>query len=458
MSPSTSSDHLLADRYRLLEPIGLGGMAEVRRAWDTTLCRHVAVKLFQPGFDEAAARRFDNEVRTLACLSHPGLVSVYDADTQAETPFVVLQLVEGQTLRELIDLGPLSLDRTRRLGAALADALAYVHAHDLVHRDVKPSNILLDAEGNAYLADFGLVHLTGATRMTRTDQLVGTAAYLAPEQVLGGDVDHPADVYALGLVLLECLTGRREYTGGDVEAAVARLHRTPAVPDDLPSEVAGLLSRMTASAPEERPTAEECTRVLSVLDDVPEQRKPDGSVKPVALVKPPDEPTLKLARGSRSSWKTLVASAGVLVGAFAITMAATSEEQPATSAPPASSTQQASVEQPGSSPAPQNPVQPQYLGTPQTPDAAQATATPQVTTSVEPTAAAPAGDAGAGDTGAGDTAAPVTGPNTRTTTEAVTPTTTPAAPTSEPVVPTPEPSETNPEPEEPPTAPTEESN
>ncbi|MFC6091962.1 serine/threonine-protein kinase [Saccharothrix lopnurensis] len=262
MSQSVSENEV-AGRYRLIEPIGTGGMAEVHRGWDTVLRRHVAIKLFQPGFDPAAAQRFDQEVRALAGLSHPGLVSVYDADTEAGTPFVVLQLVEGDTLRQRISRGPLPVDRVRRLGAGLADALAHVHSRGLVHRDVKPSNILLDQEENPYLADFGLVHLTGATRLTRTDQMVGTAAYLAPEQVLGQDIDPQADVYALGLVLLECLTGRREYGGGDVEAAIARLHRAPVLPEHLPSDVEHLLSRMTAAEPHERPAAHDCAEVLA---------------------------------------------------------------------------------------------------------------------------------------------------------------------------------------------------
>ena len=297
MSPSVS-DNLLADRYQLIEPIGIGGMAEVHRAWDTVLRRHVAIKMFQPGFDPAAAQRFDNEVRVLAGLSHPALVSVYDADTEADTPFVVLRLIEGRTLHDRLVLGSLPLDDARRLGARLADALAHVHAHDLVHRDVKPANILLDREDNAYLADFGLAHLTGATRLTRTNQLVGTAAYLAPEQVLGQDIGTPTDVYALGLVLLECLTGHREYTGSEVEAAVARLHRPPVIPDDLPADVRALLARMTAAAPDERPTAHDCARALL-----------DASLPEAAFL--PEADTEELPRSAgRPVWKALVASAG----------------------------------------------------------------------------------------------------------------------------------------------------
>ncbi|MFD1150390.1 serine/threonine-protein kinase [Saccharothrix hoggarensis] len=369
MSPSVS-DNVLADRYRLLEPIGIGGMAEVHRAWDTVLQRHVAIKLFLPGLDPAGAQRFDNEVRVLAGLSHPALVSVYDADTTGRTPFVVLRLVEGPTLRDRLADGPLPLDEARRLGARLADALAHVHAHGLVHRDVKPSNILLDHEGDAYLADFGLAHLTGATRLTRTNQLVGTAAYLAPEQVLGTDIDHPADVYALGLVLLECVTGRREYQGTEVEAAVARLHRAPAVPEDLPADVRRLLEAMTSSMPQDRPTAHDCASALRTGTPL----FGGAGVEPET-----GDPTEELPRAARVPWKGLVASAGALVGAFAITVAAISEERPTTSSPAATvtATQQAAPEEPVPSTQSPEPVQPRFVGTPQGADTTPPPATPE---------------------------------------------------------------------------------
>ncbi len=256
---------LLADRYQLDGILGTGGMGDVHRAWDTRLSRFVAVKLFRSSLDAVSVRRFDSEVRTLAALSHPGLVSVYDAGTDGDSPFVVLQLVEGRTLHNRIGDGPLSPEEVRSLGARLADALAYVHAHDVVHRDVKPSNILLDTDGHAYLADFGLARLTGATRLTSTGEMMGTAAYLAPEQVRGKNLGFPVDVYALGLVLLECLTGYREYEGSEVEAAVARLHRPPDMPDDLPADLAHLLTRMTALTPRRRPTALQCAQALRAI-------------------------------------------------------------------------------------------------------------------------------------------------------------------------------------------------
>ncbi|MCC8249162.1 serine/threonine-protein kinase [Saccharothrix luteola] len=415
MSPS-AGENVLADRYQLIEPIGIGGMAEVHRAWDTVLRRHVAVKLVQPGFDPEAARRFDNEVHLLAGLTHPALVSVYDADTTAAIPFVVLRLVEGRTLHDRLVLGPLPLHEVRRLGARLADALAHVHAHGLVHRDVKPANILLDHEDDAYLADFGLAHLTGATRLTRTDQLVGTAGYLAPEQVLGQEIGHPTDVYALGLVLLECLTGRREYEGGDVEAAVARLHRPPVIPDHLPADLRDLVARMTSAAPEDRPTAHDCARVLAGAALPPD----DGA----------EADTEELPRAAtRPSWQVLVASAGALVGAFGITMAAISADRPTTPAPPASTTQQASPGTVGSSDAPRDQAEPQFVVTPQ----ATGTAPPS-TTPPQPTSQAD-------HPPAEDTVEPAAGPDGGTTQPVVTTTDPPttAPPTTTSVSPEPEP-------------------
>ncbi len=323
----TVNGSLLAGRYRLLDTVGVGGMAEVHRAEDTVLGRQVAVKVFRPGWDDTARRRFEAEVRTLAGLSHPGLVPVHDAGTGGDTPFLVMRLLEGRTLSAEIADGPLPTRRVRRLGAELAEALAYVHAQGVVHRDVKPSNVLFDALDRPYLADFGLAHLPGATRLTRSDQMVGTAAYLAPEQVRGTDVDHPADIYALGLVLLECLTGHREYPGSEVEAAVARLHRSPAIPGHLPADLAGLLSAMTASDPERRPTALDCARAL--------QANPAGETLPVP-VQVAETAQAEKPRAVRVPRKALLASATALLGAISVAWAIAPGAQPVNSAPTSS--------------------------------------------------------------------------------------------------------------------------
>ncbi|WP_253767581.1 serine/threonine-protein kinase [Goodfellowiella coeruleoviolacea] len=252
-------------RYRLGQRLGRGGAAEVYWARDTRLDRPVAVKLFRLAGDMASRARFEREARLLASLSHPSLVTVLDAGEQDDQAFLVMQLVEAGTLRQRLDDGPLSPRGTALLGTQVAAALAYVHARGIIHRDVKPSNILLDADGSAHLADFGLSRVLGSTHLTESGQLVGTPGYLAPEQVIGGEVAPAADIYALGLVLLECLRGEPEYTGTHVEIAVARLHREPHVPASLPPALAGLLRSMTASEPKARPSAQQCVRRLREL-------------------------------------------------------------------------------------------------------------------------------------------------------------------------------------------------
>jgi eukaryotic-like serine/threonine-protein kinase len=245
---------VVAHRYRLLSLLGRGGTAEVWRAEDEALARDVALKLVTVPTDDSAARAGE-EARLLARLSHPGLVPVYDAGSDDRgRPWVVMELVEGETLSDTLKRGPLSSQRAAAIGRSIAEALAYVHGQGLLHRDVKPGNILVGQDGRVRLTDFGIARLVDAARVTSTGMMVGTASYLAPEQVAGEPVGAPADVYALGLVLLECLTGQREYAGSTVEVALARLHRAPQVPSTLPAGWPGLLRAMTAREPSARPT------------------------------------------------------------------------------------------------------------------------------------------------------------------------------------------------------------
>ena len=249
---------VLEDRYRLEELLGSGGMAEVWRATDSVLHRAVAVKLLRDTAEDANTRaRFRDEARTLARLSHPGLVVLLDAGINAERPFLVLELVTGQTLDQECAGRPLEPTRVAEIGRELASALAYAHRAGVVHRDVKPANVLLGHDGRIKLADFGIARLIGETvRHTRTGQAIGTAAYLSPEQVRGEDVTGSTDVYSLGLVLLEALTGERAYPGSPTEAALARLNRQPGIPETLDPAWVRLITEMTAMDPGARPGAE----------------------------------------------------------------------------------------------------------------------------------------------------------------------------------------------------------
>ncbi|MER5451012.1 protein kinase [Streptomyces sp. NPDC002764] len=261
--------------------IGWGGAADVHRGFDLQLRRPVAVKIFRAGTGFDTEESFRSEAVILAQLQHPGLVTAYDAGRHDGDAYLVMQLVDGPTLKTRIAERPLSPEVTAMLGADLADALDHAHEKGIIHRDVKPSNILLDASDSPHLTDFGISRLLDSTAYTATGALVGTAAYLSPEQVLGRPVGPPADVYALGLVLLECVTGRLEYEGGPLEAAIARLHRRPALPDFLPEAFGDLLHRMTALEEHDRPTARDCASALAHLADVTPAA---DAVPPVASV------------------------------------------------------------------------------------------------------------------------------------------------------------------------------
>ncbi|MFG2310424.1 protein kinase [Streptomyces sp. NPDC048566] len=274
---------VLDGRYRLDGLLGSGGAADVYRGFDLRLERPVAVKMFRSGTGFDVAAEPHGEAVILARLHHPGLVTAYDAGQHGERAFLVMQLIDGSTLKHRIAEGPLPLRETAVLGSGLANALGHAHDANIVHRDVKPSNILLDDARRPYLTDFGISRLLDTTTHTVTGTLTGTAAYLAPEQVLGQPVGRPADVYALGLVLLECLTGRLEYDGTPLEAAIARLHRGPVFPEHLPPELADTVRAMTALDENDRPTARDCARALSDAADV---CSPESVPAPLPLPSP----------------------------------------------------------------------------------------------------------------------------------------------------------------------------
>ncbi|HEY2193284.1 MAG TPA: serine/threonine-protein kinase [Actinomycetospora sp.] len=215
--------------------------------------------------EEGSDARNRREVLTLAALSHPGLVTVYDVGDDHGRAYFVMQLIEGDTLAQRIRRGPLPLGDVIALGGALADALGYVHRRGVVHRDVKPGNVLLDADGRAHLSDFGIAAVRDAAPVTAAGMVIGTASYLSPEQVRGESVMPAVDIYALGLVLIECVTGRREYPGNALEAAVARLHRRPVVPVGLPESLRTLLIAMTADEPGARPDADEVLAAMRAV-------------------------------------------------------------------------------------------------------------------------------------------------------------------------------------------------
>lgn len=255
---------VLDDRYSLEEIIGRGGMADVYRATDQLLLRSVAVKIVREIAEPGVRERFVDEARTLASLNHAGLITLLDAGILHDRPYLVMELVTGQTLSACIAQGPVDPERVRAIGRQLASALAYAHAQGVVHRDVKPSNVLLCDDERVLLADFGIARLVGsAQHHTRTGGTVGSPAYLSPEQVAGEQVGPESDVFSLGLVLLESLTGVRAFTGSAIEAAMARLHAAPSIPDEVAPAWRSLIRAMTRREPERRPAASDVAAALA---------------------------------------------------------------------------------------------------------------------------------------------------------------------------------------------------
>jgi eukaryotic-like serine/threonine-protein kinase len=229
------TERVLGDRYRLGEQVGAGGMAKVYRALDARLDRPVAVKVLAPQFasDPSFVDRFRREAQTAAKLSHPNIVGVYDNGSDGETHYIVMEYVEGRTLVDfLAGGGHLSLTKSVEVTMAVCEALEYAHDHGVVHRDIKPGNIMVTREGQVKVMDFGIARLTTtAETIAQTAAVLGTAAYLSPEQAQGQRVDRRTDIYSLGCVLYELLTGAPPFSG-ETAMAVAMQHvqEVPAAP------------------------------------------------------------------------------------------------------------------------------------------------------------------------------------------------------------------------------------
>jgi tetratricopeptide (TPR) repeat protein/predicted Ser/Thr protein kinase len=270
---------LLSNRYRIDAPLGEGGMGIVYRAYDTMLNRPVALKMLSPHLiGDEGVKRLLREAQAAAQLTHPNIVSVYDVIDTADTRLIVMEYVDGRPLAELI---PMDVPRAIDTVTQVCGALQYAHARGIVHRDIKPENIVVTAGGTAKLMDFGLARSEGRSRMTQSGLIVGTVAYMAPEQVLGGTVDARTDLYSLGCVLYEALTGRKPFGGDDPFTVLSQqVNVTPVAPrwhnDAIPPTLDAVVMRLLAKDPAERYAS--ATSVIEALDlaasapagDVPE--------------------------------------------------------------------------------------------------------------------------------------------------------------------------------------------
>ncbi|GAA4589650.1 serine/threonine-protein kinase [Actinoplanes octamycinicus] len=247
----------LNQRYRLDDRIAAGGMGEVWRATDTLLGRPVAVKmlLVEHAAEPTFQQRFEHEARAMATLRHPGVAAVYDYGTTSGGAYLVLARIDGQPLdRRLAERGRLSPAETMALVAQVAGALQAVHRAGIVHRDVTPGNLIIEPDGNVVLVDFGVARSALSVTLTGARNVIGTACYMAPEQVAKATVGPAADLYALGAVAYHCLTGHPPFEGGDpVSIALRHVTETPEpLPGELPEPVRALVTRALAKDPADR--------------------------------------------------------------------------------------------------------------------------------------------------------------------------------------------------------------
>jgi eukaryotic-like serine/threonine-protein kinase len=256
----TLAGTVLQSRYRLLDVVGEGGMAVVYRARDELLDRDVAVKVLRPqfGVDEDFVRRFRQEARSAASLAHPNIAPVFDSGVDGELQFIVMQLVEGPDLEKVLaERGRLPVSEALRITMAVAEALQAAHDRGIIHRDVKPGNILLTPDGSVRVVDFGISRAVSDVSKTVPGVLLGSVQYCSPEHVLGEPVGPPSDIYSLGIVLYELLTGVRPFDGSSpVAVALERIRRQPRPPSkvvrDLPAGIDKLVMRALARDPDER--------------------------------------------------------------------------------------------------------------------------------------------------------------------------------------------------------------
>src|SRR4051794_7322066 len=299
--PAVATAPLVLGRYRLGERLGAGGFGTVYAGVDERLRRPVAVKVI-PGADDWDRPRGQREALAAARLDHPGVVAVFDAGEDGRARYLISELVHGETLDRLSAQGALSDRDVLRIGLALCAALDHAHARGVVHRDVKPQNVIVpeaprSAAGVAKLADFGVAHLAGDEPLTRTGDVVGTLAYMAPEQAAGERIDERCDLYSLALVLYEALAGFNPVRAGS-PAATARRVGTVMPPlrrqrKDLPEELGFAIDRALRPRPDERGTLDELAAELA--ESLPEVSDDGGSVAPHPLER--TEPFAPLPRG-----------------------------------------------------------------------------------------------------------------------------------------------------------------
>ncbi|HUW12962.1 MAG TPA: serine/threonine-protein kinase, partial [Anaerolineae bacterium] len=334
-------DSLIGKRigqYAITEFLGEGGMGVIYKAHQPSLDRDVAIKILTGPLadDEEFVARFRREAMAAGSLGHPNILTIHDAGTTGDgLHYIVMQYAPGGTLKDLVDRGPMPVERAREIAAQIADALAAAHAHGIVHRDLKPSNILLARDGRPLLTDFGVALVSSGTRLTRTGMSVGTAEYMSPEQAQGLAVDQRSDIYALGIMLYEMLAGDVPFVGDTPLATLYQhVHNTISTArlDDLgvPHWLSAVVERALAKQPEDRHASAAVMATLLRQQEAPVPPRRDRPtaaaarrVTPPPLTPPPfTPPPVAMAAPERRRGRTLLWLL-IVVAAIALMAAAT---------------------------------------------------------------------------------------------------------------------------------------
>jgi eukaryotic-like serine/threonine-protein kinase len=329
---------ILNERYQIEATLGEGGMARVYRGTDGVLGRPVAIKVLADRYanDDTFVTRFRREAQAAAALNHPNVVSVFDTGDDGQAHYIVMEYVPGQTLADVLKReGPLDPDRAARIAEDVATALQAAHERGLVHRDVKPGNVMIDPEGRTKVMDFGIARAAANDTLTQTGAVLGTAAYLSPEQARGDAVDARSDIYSLGCVLYEMLTGRPPFTGDSpVAIAYAHVNDQPDSPTahrrGVPPELEAVTMRALAKDPDDRyPSAEAFRAAIAAARGAGVSTEPIGAAAGDTAVMPAPETTAPVSAEPagptrRVSWipLALIAAAVLAVaGILALTLA-----------------------------------------------------------------------------------------------------------------------------------------
>lgn len=299
-------DRLIKGRYRLLETLGRGGVATVYLAHDGVLDRIVAVKILDERLsrDVAFIERFNREAKAAAGIRHPNIVQIFDTGCDGESHFIVMERVEGATMKELLDSGPIEPAMALRYAVQIARALSHAHRSNIIHRDVKPANIIVEPDGVVKIADFGIARALDAPGITQTGKVLGTAEYLSPEQASGRAADERSDIYAFGVVFYEMLVGEPPFRGKNpVEVAARHVTEVPRGVDEfvpVSPELARFVARLLSKRPEERLASFD--EVVEELGAIEEEEPPRHSYLPASSTR----------RAILASTATIAAFLGVL--------------------------------------------------------------------------------------------------------------------------------------------------